>query len=175
MHIVNLPSPFSAVNSSSSINIVNKACKLWTTHEIGGARDNTSYFIKHPDGLLSLSTLVSTKLHASILVVCLHSNILLLHYGNMSKDMFWTSAFKQVILSLDVGRSSLSTFVGNIKNSGKLFMSLACLASRQESEKLVPEPSRQFISLSPMQNLWLGDPREIWFHDMVFNGAFYQH
>lgn len=162
------------MNSSSSINIVNKACKLWTTHEIGGARDNTSYFIKHPHGLLSLSTLVSTKLHASILVVCLHSNILLLHYGNVSKDMFWTSAFKQDILSLDVGRSSLPTFVGKIRIQENC-MSLACLASRQESEKLVPEPSRQFISLSPMQNLWLGEPREIWFHDMVFNGAFYQH
>lgn len=75
----------------------------------------------------------------------------------------------------DAGRSSLSMLLGKIKTWRKLFISLPCLAFRQESEKFVSEPGRQFISLSPTQNLWLWESREIWFHDMVSNGAFYQH
>lgn len=61
-------------------------------------------------------------------------------YSN-SEDVLNIGITTRYFIFLDVGRSSLSTFVGKIKNSGKLFMSLACLASRQESEKLISEPT----------------------------------
>lgn len=62
---------------------------------------------------------------------------------------------------LPIGRSSLSTFVGKLKAQEKHFISLACLPPRKKRGKLVSEPNRRFISLSPKQKLGQVEPREI--------------
>lgn len=134
MHIVNLPSSCSAGNSSSSINIVNKPCKVWASQEIAYAGTCSPYLIKHPDGL---AVLVSRKMWV--------------YSGGLFAFTYSKSLLWQWYLKKGFERQHqdiyLFAFLSQADNEFCCHLSKTCL----------------------------GKPREILFHDMVFNGAFYQH
>lgn len=93
MHIVNPRPPFSAVNSSSSINIANKPCELWATHERPPTVTCCPHLTGHPD----------TRIYPAVLFAFKYSNFTWRHWSLKTcfehwhyKDIFYLFRFWKV-------------------------------------------------------------------------------
>lgn len=129
----------------------------------------SSYLIKHPDGLLGLSILVSTKIwvYSGGLFAFAYSNSLLWQW--YLKKCFEHQHQTKIFILSHVG-SPVSLCCQKTQKLRKTLYEFVLPFLQTEEWEFIFEPGRQLISLSSKQNLFLGEPREILFHDMVFNG-----